>query len=333
MSSFFMNLDYEHQLATGHPQPKMNQIFEYLFWFVDEGVLSTKKKYSQNYLTHIQKLIGRTPCLKDDALALNWWGDLKFKEFNSKEFSTTLNQKHHLIDGLHIINSYESLKEREFSFPLIYKASHGMSGQGVRRFDHLAEFTQFLPHAAYPFIIEPFHRRIHDFSTLVVHREKKIYENLIDDQFQYKGSFFLTRKPRGLTDSLWKEYEMKLDLIMAELPQDQIYSIDSYLYEEKGEIKLRVMSEINFRKTMGYIGLECHRRYGFDQGSSAFFLSREKPERFLKREEDDWRMWSLSPGDCLFETYFLSAKDDETLFSVLNRSTNLLPQSKLSVLI
>ncbi len=97
-----------------------------------------------------------------------------------------------------------------------------------------------------------------DFSSLVLGSgEITYYKNIVDSQFQYKGTLCCPSRT-GANQSFWtirKRIKKVADFYFS-LGASAPFSIDSYLYLEEGEVKLCLLSEVNVRKTMGLCRLE-----------------------------------------------------------------------------
>src|SRR5690606_16109562 len=133
-------------------------------------------------------------------------------------------------------------------------------------------------------ILEPLLARKFDFSHYVYPDGKIIsYQNLVDRHFQYRGSLFASlQNPTieklpfyfQIQQSQWQQFDKALARIRKQWPADHGYSVDSFIYEEAGELYIRYLSEVNYRRTMGATAFELAEKYG--AGDWALFVMGKK---------------------------------------------------------
>ena len=197
-----------------------------------------------------------------------------------------------------------------------------------------------------PVIIEPWFNRIYDFSQYVFSDGKIIaYQNQVDEKFQYKGTIFNNLKSSCLQDLSFYDQvsEDKWDLFRSqtqdiidfysEHPNEYGYSIDSFIFEEEGELKIRVMSEINYRRTMGRVTYDLSEKFSHDRNWTALLLIKKMPLAPAL-----WKLLSgiegimvLSPGDSRFEIIFLAAENKDEGLRLIEKLNGLLPDGKFTV--
>lgn len=315
MTAIKVNADYESQLFFGRPGPVIvNQSLEFLALFLDERPLFTSKKYSSDYLEYITSVTGRRPYFVYEGDFVNWWGPLKDidkeKILNSKITSTELNIREGWCEDTFIIKNEDDFKKLNPKSTYLLKNPYGMSGQKFQIY-----FTEDRPVPG-EWIAEPLLNRRWDFSHYVYPDGRVCaYQNLIDDKFQYKGTIVGPELPfiNQLKDGEWKKFQEALKVIINFYhdPQSEFgFSVDSFVYEENGEFKIRFLCEVNYRRTMGCVALDLAQKYS-DRSWGLFLLGKNLQHEGIK----------LSPGDTRFDMVFSDAMTRE----------ELLTNSKLSI--
>lgn len=338
MKSIKFNADYESVLFANKPAPVINQALEFLAFFVDERPLITSKKYSEDYLNYVAAITGLKPVLKKEGQAENFWGKLENLPLE-KKLNSKIESSKFIIDQKWCLHTYiiHSLEELTGLDDRIYLAKNpfGMSGQNFVTFNKCAvnKVEPLLKFGAV--IVEPLFDRKYDFSHYVFPDGKTIcYQNLVDDKFQYRGTVFndfknATIENLGfyseLSQSEWKKFQEQLGaIIQFYRSQGAVdgFSVDSFVYVERGELKIRVMSEINYRRTMGLVCYLLAERFA-EQPWCAFLLAKANEHKTIPVDKS---MIQLSPGDSRYEMFFLSGGKEK--FQELKR---LLPNCQFAV--
>ena len=311
MKNIKVNADYESVLFKNKPLPKINEALEFLAFFLDERPVVTSKNYSDDYLRYIESIIGRRPKMISQGNSENWWGPLENieleKKLNSKEMSAGFNQDSYVVCSL---CDLPDLTGKTF----LAKNPYGMSGQNFSLVEEgrLENLEVMLKNGKV--VLEPFFDRLFDFSHYVYPNGVRVcYENIVDKKFQYRGSVFrdYTRPiPENLSfyekvdAKEWSNFSEKLDQIIKLYSTNDLksgFSVDSFVYRENGEEKIRALSEVNYRKTMGQIAFDLSVKFGGVRRFSAFLLSKTCGINFDSIAEDvpygtqetriEWRDW------------------------------------------
>lgn len=347
MSSIKVNADYESVLFTGRASPKINETLEFLAFFIEERAVFTHKKYSQEYLEHVTSITGRVPQTVHQGKFENWWGALKNieleKTLNSKLTSAELNRAYHWDESI-IIQSESEFNLLEWKQDYLLKDPNGMSGRGLSRISG----PQDIKVDNYPVIIEPLHDRKHDFSHFIFPDSRIIaYQNLVDGRFQYRGTLFLNyQKPqietlgfyKDVDDQEWLKFNQALGIIIShyqEKSHGAAFSIDSYIYKEMDKYRIRALSEVNMRRTMGSVAYELSIRLAGNRPWCLFLLGKLKRKMSFKELQaatpKNEGIYLLSPDDSRYQIFFLCAKNEsegQWLFKELQSS---LPDCQFSV--
>lgn len=344
MSSIKVNADYESVLFFNKSLPVVNEALEFLAMYLDPRPLITHKTYSKEFLDHVESFTGIRPSLQKEGKSENWWGPLTSieleKKLNSKEMSASFNQ-----DSF-IIKSISELPKLNKTY--LAKNPYGMSGQNFSLVEEgrLENLEVMLKKG--PVVIEPLFDRKFDFSHYVFPNGMSIcYENIVDKKFQYRGTVFTnytqpTIENLSFSDKVdWTQFKADFQKITS-LYKTEFktgYSIDSFIYEDNG-FKVRSLSEVNYRRTMGQTAFELSLKFGGVRKWSAFLLTKSRND-FLDTKKKllpiEWEPYSsrgvilLSPGDVRYDMFFLSAVDEAEGKILLNEMRELLPDCEFAV--
>lgn len=179
-------------------------------------------------------------------------------------------------DRVHIdsIERFDSYVEK-FGYPCVIKKDLGFSGVSSFVVHSRADFMFLLPNIDLKkeiYFIESWKaERILDFSFLF-HKEDNLQfltktEMYVNSRGVYSGSQIVKAKDTEI--SFYKDY---LDSLFSRfaIPYTGAICIDGFYYKENGQWKVRYMSEINFRFSMGRIAWEISQR---KKNVSSFILT------------------------------------------------------------
>lgn len=322
MKPIRVNVDYDEVLATGIPTTARILALEFLaFWIVRDRPIRVHRDYPVEYLDHIERHTGHRPDLRSQGSAENWWGELRDialeKRINSKVWSFSWWSSRWPLAG-HICHSLVEAQERFTSSEWILKRAQGMSGRGHRVLKTAADFNslreEWFQDGA---ILEPLRERVSDLSALWLPDEEKyiFYRNQIDHRFQWRSvRIEQSGQPRFTDEEIaaMGPWMALLEELRSEI-QGQGYrgpfSVDAFFYHECGALKFHPCSEINARKTMGWIAYQFHQWKGSEVGE----LSLE-PKKLnfrdwmILREQIPPSSYLLSPPDAPFLWIWKSVK-------------------------
>ena len=311
--SWFYNVDYENFLFSGRANysftsSKINQEFEFLInFFEDDPVIHTHKLYNERYKEKIEALSGKKfSTSTDPSLARPWCCPIGGIEKDQRIHSKATSSRLALEKGWEEESKIVTIKNFSPAPGRLYKTEGGFSGRG-----HLlwprdeAAILKLLEKGAL-LIEEPLRTRSLDFSALVLGPgQRRLYVNLVDERFQYKGTLLeepvLNAKTRDRYEEILDELEREYLAIGADYP----FSVDSYLYLKDGRERLCAVSEVNARKTMGYIAAGLEKHFLFRKG--AFCLMPKEAALTIPKNA-----MALSPADSMFKACFLDAEDRES---------------------
>lgn len=327
-----VNADYESVIFQKKPSSKACETIEFLAFYLDSRPVLTNKIYSAEFLKHVETLSGFTPKTVPTGEAENWWGALKDidleKTLNSKITSFKLALQEGWTEGS--IVSPEELKSISVTEAHLIKDPFGMSGRGFFKLIPGEELKVPFEFKS-PVIIEPILKRRFDFSHYVFPDGKSIaYQNIVDERFTYKGSIIENKFKQDLKDldfyslidkAHWADFIKQLSIIRDHYKEaDQFgYSIDSFVYDEEGELLIHPLSEVNVRKTMGMVAYELCLRYGGDNPWGMLLLTSSHKDlgghdylnSKFQEEMEEKKVILLSPEDSRFDMFLLTAKSGE----------------------
>jgi hypothetical protein len=355
MKAIKVNADYESVLFQNKPLPAVNEALEFLAFFLDSRPLQTKKRYSPEYFDYIEEITGARPKTVAEGSIENWWGafkDLELeKKLNSKEMSAQLTIDQQWCNDTRLIESLADLPDLSSKQTYLAKNPYGMSGQNFCKVEEgrLENLERLLKNGKV--VLEPFFDRVFDFSHYVFPNGLKIcYENIVDQKFQYRGTVFKDfTVPTAenlsfyskISKTEWDKFKFELETIVSHY-QSKLssgFSVDSFVYKENEELKIRSLSEVNHRRTMGQTAFELSIKFGGLRKWNAFILSKSSGMNFLEMRDKiksiEWHINKsrgviiLSPGDVRYNMFFLSALTAEEGKTLIEEFKTQLPDAEI----
>lgn len=324
--SYFFNADFEDFLASGEHVYKINssrqnQELEYFILWLEEYALYTTKPYEKEFLHFLESIKKSKVFLTQDKKNTVLWcqklDDIeKQKRLNSKLTSAKFAIQEKLAHPkTQIILTNEKIKS-----DFLYKDPLGVSGIGMwKGCEYKNKIEKRLKKTS--LVAEPLLKRTFDISTCVIDNKDYYYQNHIDEQFQYKGSTL----GLNFTDVSWfAKYEKDINTIKdyyQNLGIETPYSIDSFTYKEDGKEKIYSLSEVNARKTMGYIAIMLWQKYFSQFRYCSFKLINSKKILNLVSHDKIYKAFEgkvipLSPYGNLFFTYIIAENSLHDLYEL-----------------
>lgn len=324
--SYFFNGDFEQKLFSSNQKDfqsnKMSQEFEYFIHLLrPQSQIYTRKTYDDSYQSWIEKLTGekiKTTQCRDHVKF--WCGN-----FDDLELTRKLQEKSRLAKFLiendyfkheiQFINDYSQLKENK-----LYKYSKSLSGGGHYFFPRDDKRLQKLLSQGEVLVEEDILNRVLDFSALFEGPELLcLYENEIDERFQYKGTWIGSDLDwNGLKDE-YRDFLNQLKSFIEDY--SGVYSVDSFFYERSGNLELYPASEINARKTMGYVAFKLKDIYFKDTPVLKMKLFKNHGKQFDYEqlyEVYNKKVLLISPLDNMFLTFIFLGDDKEEVKKLEN---------------
>ncbi|MFP5490258.1 MAG: hypothetical protein ACLGG0_02065 [Bacteriovoracia bacterium] len=319
MPSLRFNVDFEEVLSGKPPRPHLIATLEFFaFWVTHERVL-VHRDYSSRYLEYVSALTDhKIEITKNDA-AIDWWGETAnlslMRELSSKTEFLKWWLKRWPLEAA-VCESPQMLEKAIGEGWYLIKKSDGMSGRGhikIKR-DDLTAVSRL--DWKTPVVVEPLYDRVADVSALWIAEESRYiyYQNIIDQRFQWRGSILnsatFNKVPEG-TGS-WSENLSDLQKDIFARGYQGSFSVDAFFYMKDGQRVFHPGSEMNPRKTMGWLAYQLWKKE-----KTQFFKLAMHP-CVLKSE--DWMRVSqsssarlLSPEDNMFVWYFVTGSNIEEL--------------------
>lgn len=305
--SWHFNADYETWVFGGEkeydfPSNRTNREFEHFIQFFEDEPVYTTRKYSKIFTSRFENIFKKEFKTTDSKKKTRpWWCPINQKSLDlilhSKGTSNQLAIELGAAHGRLVNESNFSPKEGH-----IYKNLGELSGRGHFLWPKDEGKIKTALSNGHSLLEEPLRERVFDFSSLILESGEIVYyRNLVDSRFQYKGT--------ALGELDWslgplKNYKkdvQKIAQYYLSLGARGPFSVDSYLYEEGGELKLCLLSEVNARKTMGFIALKLAELFGNSTGS--FVLANAKA--FPKYMGQFPHLVDLSPEDNRLRALFI----------------------------
>ncbi len=274
-----VNADYDEVLAGSGPRPLQVRAIECLAFWVQDAPVAVEGNYDEAFLIHVAHHSGRMPRQVKTADAENWWGALADipleRALNSKVWARDWWSARHVYEGgvAYDENELAALFARAGSGPLLIKRAQGMAGRGHRVVapgTWEAERGRVLPWLAEGVVAEPLYQRTLDLSALWLPEENRFvyYRTDVDARFQWRGCHVSVN---GLPDfgpereaalAPWREQLTDLAREIHRRGYAGPFSVDAFFHLRDGEEFFYPCSEVNARKTMGWIAYHMARQWG-----------------------------------------------------------------------
>lgn len=309
MKSFIVNADYESQLYHHKDYPKWRLAIEFFFlWIEPKCFLSSTHSYSLEDIHFLTKSTGAEPLISSKTKPqeqIFWWGKLENKDLerkiNSRLFIFDEARRLRLLPSeTMIINNDSELKELPSDYLL--KTEGAMSGKGIIKIE-LSSKKKMI----FPLIAEPLFNRSKDFSCYVFNSEKKIifYQNIVDEHFQFRGTLLGEGNISELMESSQEENLLESFPSKVKEIHDYIlkqgatgdFSMDSFLYSKNDRTSLYGLTEINYRKTMGWVTWKLKNRFNSPWVFLGLYPKKDSRDKILNFSK---QVILLSPDVCPF---------------------------------
>lgn len=307
---FYFNGDLEHFLNSRQKKysisfNKFNQEFEFLISIIENVTICTDREYSSLYADHLKSTFDvnlKTSINKREAKL--WccdFYDLDFqKKINSRFYTQNIANEFNR-EKVVLINDFSDVEEG-----FVYKEDLSVSGIGNYLFPKNKEKIRKVLKES-KLLKDKFYKRDLDLSSFVENDEIVHYENIVDEYFQYKGTII----GRNFSNQSWfKDYESKVKrFVSLKLPIRGVYSIDSFISDNE----VIFMSEINNRKTMGYIAYKIKEKYFSDYLLLKTILIPNKKIQNKSYVINIQNVQLISPISNMFGFYIIAANSEKEL--------------------
>ena len=269
MKNYIVNFDFELQLENSKlgPNSKINNEFEYVFFFINKEKCTLNNYYSYNkqyekYLNHNN--IEFPKLLKSDSTL--WWGNpflTNSINLNSKVFSSRLALKDNVLPNSFSIvsDSSEVKKKLKGNIDYLLRSDFGFSGKGHLKINNSSDINKienFLKRNG-KCILSPYLNRVLDIGITINLNDGSYF---ITENFNHPSGSFRGGRYYASIEKLKEQYpfinEEKLDksilwnknTALSNGAVDTI-EVDMFYYKDKETTLLCSHVEWNYRKTMG----------------------------------------------------------------------------------
>ena len=321
MEALIFNADFEWQLFQAKRRlqsTKKTQEFEHLIcWVSPMETIFTEKEYSLDYkrwfFRHNQVEFKTTKA----AISIsNWLGNYDQIELKRKLQNKAITLQFAANYNLGPRNFSLIHTESEVEPGFLYKYPKSLSGMGHYRYEDKEKIFNLI-NAREVMTKEKLLNRIKDFSSLWIDGDLKFfYQNIVNDRFQYRGT--IIDKAESFLSSHQKDaFEAQIPLLKSWIDTYQgVLSLDSFIYKENNQEQIYYLSEVNCRKTMGYIAWKLSQKFFPDKALVKFKFGRtgytlKDYEKFYTIS--DQKIMGLSPVENKFQVFLIGADSESEL--------------------
>jgi hypothetical protein len=311
-----VNVDFEEVLLGKPARLSLRASVEFLALWVQDRPLFASRPYSDTYLQYVRAKTGQLVSATSQGEPDEWWGETANIELMQKLSSKTEFkdwwQSRWQLEARNCF-SWEDLESIVQTGQWLIKKSDGMSGRGHQKITR-EELPSVRPRLekvlSLGVVAEPLYQRTRDVSALWLPEESRFiyYANLIDERFQWRGTILnrdsMSEVPAATQD--WGEHLVDLQKYVSGLGYQGPFSVDAFFYLCATGEKFHPGSEMNPRKTMGWVTYQLWKKNKMASASLALVP--------LVLNEESWRQVSqlaeaqlLSPVNCPFTWYWLEA--------------------------
>lgn len=315
MEALIFNTDFEAKLFQNDfrlQSSKKTQEFEYLInWIHPTQTIYTSKTYASDFRQWFEALTTEKFRTTENQNNIVPW----CANFEQLELKKKLQDKHQTLEWaqklgigptqLQMVEDEESLEPG-----YLYKLNDRLSGMGHFTYNDKEKILKELEQGR-RLSKEPLLKRRVDFSSLWSDGEIKFcYENLITENFQYRGSLIGKESyqlPTGYQPA-WRDGLKKImDYCQGYRGH---FSVDSFISDQG----LYLVSEFNCRKTMGYCAYELKQKYFAQSPFMLFYFVRSclEIEQYQKIYTTfNQSILPLSPSDHRFQCFLIAGENRE----------------------
>lgn len=336
MKPISVNVDFEETLLGRPVRLSLRASVEFLSLWVQARPLLASRNYPSSYLTYVQERSGQPVSVASQGVPEEWWGDTSQKELmrqlSSKTEFRTWWESRWPLEARNCFNWDELCATIQDGVWLI-KKSDGMSGRGHSKVT-VAELPQLRERLEKSLgngvVVEPLYQRTRDLSALWLDDEQQFvyYANMIDERFQWRGSIMrrdcLHEAPEQTGE--WSRHLGDLQKHVESLGYLGPFSVDAFFYQVGASEKFHPGSEMNPRKTMGWVSYQLWKKNKSPIVSLALIPRVLSPEEWGRVSQLPEAML-LSPPESPFTWYWLEAENEEELESRREAFVTELPEA------
>jgi len=342
MASDRVNIDFEPVLFGLNSKTSFNKEFEYIYFFFKGINLKNIREYPKDYLDYLKSLGLEIPKLSPNGPnPINWWGEIseKSKFLNSKITAVEIGLENGLCpEGVKLVKNIEEIEEilnnnprKDFFIRDPYLAA-GNNSFIINQKDFKKKFiSNLLKERA--LIMAPYFRRLMDIGLVFNQDKLEILWNLNSRDGKFKAGI-IYKDENDLFNLIEKEFGLKKEELLGvqykiyDLYKKQgaegIIQVDSFFYQEEGQVKYYPLVEVNYRKSFG---LFINRLRPFLKDDSVgIFLNFNTSDllpikNFNERLEqiEGLSVIPLSPQDGKFSSFFATSENLQALSELIKK--------------
>lgn len=295
---------------------------EFLALWVQSNPLLASRSYSDEYLHYVRNHSGKPATIITKGEGDCWWGETtdigRMRRLSSKTEFLKWWQSRWPLEARACM-TWNEVEATIGEGQWLIKKSDGMSGRGhlrVNRAELPALKSRLANDLGAGVVVEPLFERTRDLSALWLPEEKRFiyYRNLIDDRFQWRGAILERENHTPLLTGTgdWPQHLQQLQLDVSLQGYEGPFSVDAFFYKKSGQEIFHPGSEMNPRKTMGWITYQLWQKRKSPVATLALVPSVLKGGSWQQTSQLTDALL-LSPEACPFVWYWIEAENFEIL--------------------
>ena len=312
-----MNVDFEEMLQGKPARLALRASVEFLALWVQDQPIMASRQYSDEYLRYVQTHSGKPANITTKGEGDFWWGETadveRMRRLSSKTEFLKWWQARWPLEA-RACSSWNEVEAAIGEGQWLIKKSDGMSGRGhlrVNRTELSALKSRLENDLGAGVVVEPLYERTRDLSALWLPEEKRFiyYRNLIDERFQWRGAILENDTHSSLLAGSgdWEKHLLQLQQDVAEQGYGGPFSVDAFFYKKDGREIFHPGSEMNPRKTMGWVTRQLWQKRKSPVATLAlvpFVLKGQSWQQATQLTD----ALLLSPESCPFVWYWIEAE-------------------------
>lgn len=280
MDACYFNSDFEDYLNSKQEHYKINlnsksnQEFEYLLHFIFNEPILTLKEYDPEYVKHAESISNKDFKTTIHGSKINFFMIMNDNKELDKKLNSKITAAKYGIDNKFCHAETKVISSiQEYQNSYLCKKEFSSSGRGFSTSPNESWFRK-----SNEFIMEPKLDRKKDFSSLILDDDIINYENFIDEQFQYKGTYL--RPINFNTSNSYIDSIKRVKDYYRSLGAGDVFSIDSFYYLENNTEKTYLLSEVNHRRSFGWIAVKLKEVFQFKNDFIIQLFSQKRLKKF-----------------------------------------------------
>ncbi len=309
---------------------------EFLALWVQANPILASRPYSDEYLHYVRTHSGKPATIVTKGDADFWWGETddveRMRRLSSKTEFLKWWQVRWPLEA-RACTTWNEVEAAVGEGPWLIKKSNGMSGRGHLKVNHSELLTlksRLKDDLDLGVVVEPLYERTRDLSALWLPEEKRFiyYRNLIDERFQWRGAILERENQSSLLVGTgdWQQNLQQLQQDVARQGYEGPFSVDAFFYKKSGREIFHPGSEMNPRKTMGWVTYQLWQQRKPNAAALSLQPLVLKGESWSKAAQLTDALL-LSPEACPFVWYWIEAENVTELEEKRARFLKAIPEA------